>query len=155
MATFSACLTSGTKRPYDTWTFVVVPEHVMDELGSKRIRVRGTIAGASFVGTVAKGEGVYRMPVPRDLQTQAGIARGDKVLVVMERDLKPEQVLIPDELQEALNAHRELVKQFDSLSPSHKRAWAQYVGSAKREETRKRRAAQAMEGIRSRTYPGT
>ena len=155
MASFSTVLVSGTKRPYDSWTFVVVPDHVVATLGSKRAQVRGTIKGVSFTGTVSKGEGVYRMPVPRDLQTKAKIACGDKVRVFMEVDPEPRPVDIPQELQEVLAAYPDLSRHFDGLPPAHRRAWAAYVADAKRAETRIRRAAKAPDGIRSKSFPGT
>ncbi len=155
MPSFSTVLVSGTKRPYDSWTFVVVPDHVVATLGSKRAQVRGTIKGVSFTGTVSKGEGVYRMPVPRDLQTKAEIACGDKVRVFMEVDPEPRPVDIPQELQEVLAADPDLSRRFDGLPPAHRRAWAAYVADAKRAETRIRRAAKAPDGIRSKSFPGT
>ncbi len=155
MPSFSTVLVSGTKRPYDSWTFVVVPDHVVATLGSKRAQVRGTINGVSFTGTVSKGEGVYRMPVPRDLQTKAEIACGDKVRVFMEVDPEPRPVDIPQELQEVLAADPDLSRRFDGLPPAHRRAWAAYVADAKRAETRIRRAAKAPDGIRSKSFPGT
>ena len=115
----------------------------------------GTIKGVSFTGTVSKGEGVYRMPVPRDLQTKAKIACGDKVRVFMEVDPEPRPVDIPQELQEVLAADPDLSRRFDGLPPAHRRAWAAYVADAKRAETRIRRAAKAPDGIRSKSFPGT
>jgi hypothetical protein len=154
MPSFSTQLVSGTKRPYDSWLFVVVPDPVVAALGSKRARVRGSIRGVSFHGTVSKGEGVYRMPVPRDLQAAAGITRGDEVEVVMELDPEPRAVEIPRGLQEVLDADADLASAFDGLPPAHRRAWAAFVGDAKREETRLRRAALAPEGIRQKRFPG-
>ena len=155
MPSFSTVLVSGTKRPYDSWTFVLVPDLVVATLGSKRAQVRGTIQGMSFTGTVSKGEGVYRMPVPRDFQTKANIACGDNVRVFMEVDPKPRPVDLPLELQEVFAADPDLSRRFDGLPPAHRRAWAAYVADAKRAETRIRRAAKAPDGIRSRSFPGT
>lgn len=155
MPSFSTVLVPGTRRPYDSWTFAVIPGPVVDALGSLRAQVRGTINGVSFTGTVSKGEGVYRMPVPRDLQTRAKISRGDRVRVFMEVDPEPRPVHIPDELQEVLAADPDLSRRFDALPPAHRRAWASHVAEAKRAETRLRRAARAPEGIRHKSFPGT
>jgi hypothetical protein len=125
MASFSTTLVSGGKRPYESWTFVVVPDHMVAGLGSKRPFVRGTINDVSFRGTVSRGEGVYRMPVPRDLQRKAQIACGDKVRVFMEIDT------------------------------THRRGWATHIAEAKRVETRIRRASKAAKGIRNKQFPGT
>lgn len=155
MPSFSTVLVSGTKRPYASWTFVVVPDHVVATLGAKRAQVRGTIKGVSFVGTVSKGEGVYRMPVPRDLQTKAKIACGDQVRVFMEVDPEPRPVDVPRELRDVLVADPDLSRRFDDLPPAHRRAWAAHVADAKRAETRIRRAAKAVDGIRGKKFPGT
>jgi hypothetical protein len=154
MPSFSTVLVSGTRRPYDSWTFVVVPDHVLATLGLKRPKVRGTIKGVGFTGTVSKGEGAYRMPIPRDLQTRAKIACGEKVTVFMEVDPEPRPVDIPPELKEFLTANLKLSKCFDGLPPAHRRAWVKYVADAKRAETRIRRAAKAPDGIRSKNFPG-
>lgn len=151
---FSTVLVPGKKRPYDSWTFVVVPESVFTALGSSRPQVRGTINGVSFTGTVSKGEGVYRMPVPRPLQSRAKVACGDRVRVRMTVDRSSRPIDIPPELQEVLAADPGLARRFDGLPPSHRRAWAAYVREAKRSETRARRAAKAPEGIRNKTFPG-
>lgn len=155
MPSFSTVLVSGTRRPYDSWTFVVVPDPVVAAFGSKRAQVRGTIQGVSFTGTVSKGEGVYRMPVPRELQTKAKIARGAKVRVFMEVDPEPRPVDVPQELKEVLSADPDVSRRFDGLPPAHRRAWASYVAEAKHAETRIRRAAKAPHGIRSKSFPGT
>ena len=153
MPTFSTVLVSGGKRPYDSWTFVVVPDDVVADLGSKRARVRGTIAGVSFRGTVTRGEGVYRMPVPHALQMEASVACGDRVEVLMEIDEEERPIDVPSELQELLAADPDLARRFEGLPPAHRRAWAAHVGDAKRAETRIRRAAKAAIGIRSKSFP--
>ena len=155
MPSFSTLLVAGSKRPYDSWTFLVVPDGVMAALGSKRPQVRGTIEGVSYRGTVSLGEGVYRMPVPRELQVAAKVARGDKVRVAMEVDPAPRPVDVPPELQDVLAADPDLARRFEGLPPAHRRAWASHVADAKRPETRVRRAAKAAEGIRNKSFPGT
>jgi len=154
MPSFWTVLVSGGKRPYDAWTFLVVPNHVVEKLGSKRAQVRGTIRGVHFTGTVSRGEGVYRMPVPRDLQMKARIACGDQVRVSMQLDSEPRLVGVPPELQELLAADPTLAKRFADLPPAHRRAWAAHVAEAKRPDTRARRAAKAADGIRNKTFPG-
>ena len=154
MPSFTTQLVPGAKRPYDSWTFVVVAEKIVASFGSKRPLVRGTLNGVSFRGTVSKGEGVYRMPVPQALQSKAKVACGDQVPVFMEVDPDPRPVDVPEELQELLDADAELAKRFAGLPPAHRRAWAAYVADAKRPQTRERRVAQAPDGIRSKSFPG-
>jgi len=153
MPSFSTELVAGNKRPYDSWTFIVVPDQLLSTFGSKRPRVRCTLNGESFSGTVSKGEGVYRMPVPRELRTRAGVSCGDTVRVFMVRDEGAQRVDIPRELQEIFAADSELAKLFGALPPAHRRAWARYIADAKRPETRIRRTSKARDGILNKRFP--
>lgn len=153
MKRFQAELVAGKKTPYATWTFVVVPDGARSAWKQARVDVRGTINGEPFRGTVAKGEGVQRMPVKQELLRKLGVAKGDVVDVAMELDTEPRDVAVPDELQAVLKQDKSLAKLFDAMSPSHRRAWSTHVGEAKRPETRARRAQAAIDGIRARLFP--
>ena len=59
-------------------------------------------------------------------------------------------LIIPDELQNALNENADLKAAFESLSLSHKPEYADYVGEAKREETRLRRLEKIIPMIMER-----
>ena len=84
------------------------------------------------MGTVAKGEGVHRLPVKKEFLEKIGVAKGEVVEVTMELDTEPRPIDVPDELKAILSRDRSLAKRFDAMSPSLRRAWAGYVGDAKR-----------------------
>ena len=54
---------------------------------------------------------------------------------------------IPLELRAALDRAPEAAKAFEDLSPSCRREYLEWIGSAKRPETRERRIGQAVEMI--------
>jgi uncharacterized protein YdeI (YjbR/CyaY-like superfamily) len=56
----------------------------------------------------------------------------------------------PPELQALLGQEPEAMDFFESLSKSYKRAYRDWVGSAKQEDTRKGRADQAMIMLRNK-----
>ena len=58
---------------------------------------------------------------------------------------KPQNKVIPLELECALAGDAKMRRRFDSLSPSCKREYAGYITSAKREETRKGRVAKTLQ----------
>lgn len=153
MYRFKATLVHGTKAPYSSWTFFVIPPQVARRLGNGPKAIRGTLAGTAFRGTASRGEGVLRMPIPHDLRAGAGVRCGDRVQVELELDPEPRPVEIPDELRRVLNADADVGALFEKLPPAHRRAWGGYVAEAKRPETRRRRAAKAPEGIRARAFP--
>jgi len=153
MKTFRTTLVAGNKAPYDSWTFLVIPGDVAAEWDAGPNPVRGTIAGKPFRGTATRGEGVLRVPLPRDLRDSLGVHTGDTVDVAIELDPEPRSVEVPDELRAVLDGDPELSHLYDGLAPSCRRAWASYVGDAKRPETRLSRAQKAPAGIRAREFP--
>lgn len=68
------------------------------------------------------------------------------------KEVKPQKkpLLIPDELKEAMASDSNLSEAFDSLSLSCKREYAEYVGDAKREETRKTRLEKVVPMIKEK-----
>ena len=153
MTSFQTILVPGTKLPYRSWTFLVLPPELEVDWGAGRKAVRGTIAGTPFRGTVSRGEGVLRMPVPRELREEAGVRCGDTVEVVIELDTNPRPLELPDELRAVFDDDPAVAELYDQLPPSHRRAWATFVDEAKRPETRIRRARKAADGIRARQFP--
>lgn len=153
MLQFESELVAGKKAPYDTWTFVTVPDVVYRELGKARPAVCGTIGGVEFRGTVNRSGGVPRLLIKRELLGRIGAVRGDVVEVRLELDLEPRDVEVPPELRAVFEEDRQLAELYAASSPSMRRAWATYVDEAKRGETRLRRAEKAREGIRGKLYP--
>ena len=153
MLRFRSELVPGQKAPYDTWTFVVVPDEIYRELGQARPAVRGTVEGVAFRETINRSGGVPRMLVRRDLLDRIGASKGDVVEVRLELDPVPRTVEVPPELEAVLEEDSHLAELYSKLSPSLRRAWATYVDEAKRLETRLRRAEKAREGIREKLYP--
>jgi bacteriocin resistance YdeI/OmpD-like protein/uncharacterized protein DUF1905 len=143
-------------QPADVGTFVVIPPEVVTALGATgRTSVTGTIDGQPFANQVMPYtfEGVGRqvvMVVNKAVRTALGKEAGESVEFVLARDTRSRSadVAIPAELAEALAADPESRSRFDGLAPSHRREYAEFVGEAKREETRRRRAEQTIARLR-------
>ena len=128
---------------------VELPFDGKERFGKARAPVRGTVNGTGFRTTVAVYGGVYMIGFNKDLRERAGITIGDEVEVTIELDDQPRTVDVPPALAAALADNREAGVAFDDLSYSHRREYAQWVAEAKREETRERRVAKAVEMLRS------
>jgi hypothetical protein len=144
MKEFKARLTS--RGPKGAWTFLEVPFSVEEAFGSKsRIAVSGTLNGFPFQNSLMpNGDGTHAMMVSKALQSGAHAAAGDLVSVVMEVDVSERVVTIPAELQRALSKNKAAASAFKSLSYSHRKEFAEWVSTAKREETRISRAEKAL-----------
>ena len=65
------------------------------------------------------------------------------------RERKPRAHDVPPELADALRRDARAREAFDRLAPSHRREYATWIAEAKREQTRRRRAEQAVEMLRA------
>ena len=123
-----------------------VPFDGREVFGAARPAVRGTVNGTPIRSRLAVYGGVTYLGLRREVREAAGIEVGDVVDVVLELDDEPREVEIPAELDAALTDDARAA--FDALSFTHRREYAEWVGEAKRPETRARRAERAIEMLR-------
>jgi hypothetical protein len=130
--------------------FVELPADVLEALGGgKRFRVTGTLNGVEFASsTMPTGGGRVALGLHKATREQAGVAAGDRVTLTVERDERPREVDVPEELREALAGDPEAAAQFERLAFTHRREYAQWVAEAKRPETRARRVAETLQRLR-------
>lgn len=124
-----------------------------ERFGRARAPVRGTVDGTPFRTTVAVYGGRYYVGFNKQIRDQAGISLGDEVEVALELDDEPRTVDVPPQLAAALERNPKAKAAFGRLSYTHRREYAEWISEAKREDTRVRRADQAVamlrEGVRS------
>lgn len=118
-------------------------------------RVRGEIEGFAFRTSLfpdSHGTGQILL-VNKKMQAGAGARRGEKVRIWLEPDLEEREILLPAELERALNADRRLRRWFSKLSDSIRREIGKWADEPKGAESREKRAEkmaerlmQAMEG---------
>lgn len=144
MKTFKARLTA--RGPGGAWTFLEIPFSVEKELGTKaRIAVAGTLNGFAFQNSLMpNGDGTHSMMVGKALQAGARAGAGDLVTVAMDVDRSERVVDIPPELEKALSTSKAAAAAFKTLSPSHRKEFADWVATAKRDATRVSRAEKAI-----------
>jgi hypothetical protein len=145
MPRFTATL-ADSGRGGGRW--VEVPFDAKAEFGEARAPVAGTVNGVELRGRLAVYGGKTYLGVRRELRDAAGIDVGDEVDVVLERDDAPREVDVPPALEQALAADPAARETFDGLAFTHRREYARWIAEAKRDETRERRAAKAIEMLR-------
>ena len=130
---------------------VELPFDAKESYGKARAPVRGRVNGVEFRTTVAVYSGVSLIGFNKALREQAGIELGDEVTVELENDDEPREVDVPPVLGEALAGDPAAATAFDALSYTHRREYAEWIAQAKREGTRERRAAKALEMLKAGT----
>jgi hypothetical protein len=132
-----------------TATGIRVPDQLVADLAAgKRPKVAVTINGYRYRTSVAPMGGQFLVGVSAEVRAGAGVAAGDEVDVDIELDTAPREVAVPADLAEALAGDNEVARFFAGLSYSHQRAYVTWIESAKKDETRRRRVAQAVVKLR-------
>jgi hypothetical protein len=144
MKRFRAQLTS--RGPAGAWTFLEVPFSVEKAFGTKaRVAVAGTINGFAFQNSLMpNGDGSHSMMVSKALQAGAKASAGDLVSVAIDVDRSERVVEIPRQLKKALSGSKAAAVAFEALSYSHRKEFADWIATAKREETRVSRARKSI-----------
>jgi uncharacterized protein YdeI (YjbR/CyaY-like superfamily) len=109
-----------------------------------RVPVRVRVNGFEFRTTTAVMGGNALIGLNKQVREGAGVAVGHRVEVELQRDEEPRTVEVPEAFASAL-AEAGLRVRFDRLSYTHRKEYVRWIEEAKREETRERRLAKAVE----------
>jgi hypothetical protein len=113
--------------------------------GAKAFSVVATINGYTWRGRVSRMRGEYLLGMSREVRQGAGAEAGDTVDLEVALDAGPREVAVPAALAAALAADANARASFDALAYTHRKEFARWVDEAKKDETRDRRVAQAIE----------
>jgi antitoxin component of MazEF toxin-antitoxin module len=130
---------------------VVLDEAQVAEVGdgAKRLPVVATVNEYTWRTSVARMGGEFVVGLNREVRKEAGVEAGQQVDVVLELDLAPRTVEVPDALVAALATDPRAETAFECLSFTHRKEYARWVSEAKHDETRRRRVKQALEMIKA------
>ena len=116
--------------------------------GAKRFPVVATVNGHTWRTTVTRMRGEFLLGLNREVREQARVEAGDTVHVELELDTAPREVEVPQALAAALALDAEAYANFERLAYTHRKEYARWIEEAKRDETRQRRVAEALELLR-------
>jgi hypothetical protein len=126
-----------------------IPAALVDQLGGgKKPYVVVTVNGHSWRTRVAIMRGRNLIGLSNANRLATGVEIGDEVEVSLELDTEPSAIAEPTDLASALDADPVARASFDRLSPGKKRAYISDVEKAKKPETRERRIAAVIDGLR-------
>jgi hypothetical protein len=116
--------------------------------GAKRFPVRAVVNGYEWRTSVARMGGEFLVGLNREVRDGAGVEAGDTVEVELELDTAPREVDVPPALAQALARDRAAAAAYEGMAFTHRKEYARWIAEAKREETRDRRVAQAIEMLK-------
>jgi small nuclear ribonucleoprotein (snRNP)-like protein len=133
--------------------YVTIPFDVEKAFGKKRVKVKATIDGEPYRGSLVRmGTPDHMLLVLKDIREKIGKTFGDEISIELEEDLEPRKVEIPPDLQQALDANPNEGAYFTSLAYSHRKEYVWWINDAKRDQTRQERIRRTIvmlkQGIR-------
>jgi hypothetical protein len=132
-----------------TATGIVVPADVVERLGAgKRPLVRVTIGAHTYRSTIAPRGGRFLLGVSAENRAAAGVQAGDELDVHVVVDTSPREVVVPADLQAALDGDPDAAAAFARLPYSHRKEHVRALESAKAQATRERRLAATLAQLR-------
>jgi hypothetical protein len=117
--------------------------------GAKRFPVVATVNGYTWRTSVARMRGEFMVGLNRQVREGAGVQAGDTVTLELALDTEERTVEVPPALAEALDNDPQAKTAFAGMAFTHRKEYARWIDEAKKEETRARRVAQAVEMIRT------
>jgi len=100
------------------------------------------------------GEGGLFITLGQDILRDLRVREGDTLRVLLAPDPNPDHIELGDELTAVLEQDEEAAARFFSFTPGRQRSYAYYVTSAKRVETRLKRAMELAHKLRTHTLYG-
>ncbi len=136
--------------------YIPVPTDIAQALeagGSKR--VIATISGISIRRALfGSGENERFFVASLDLIRQIGASVGDVVHVDLKSDPDPHKIDLGEEFETVLELDSAAAERFNAMTTGRQRSLAHYVTSAKRIETRIKRALELAHKLRTNTLYG-
>ena len=127
--------------------FVEFPYDVQDLFGTRgRVPVQAAFDGEAYRGSMSKmGSDSHILIVVKNIREKISKQPGDKVTVTLSLDTEPRVVTVPPDFQALLNTNPAANESFKNFSYSKQRDYILWIEDAKREETRQRRMAKAID----------
>jgi hypothetical protein len=131
------------------WGFVEFPFDVQKEFGAKgQIKVVASFNGFEYRGSLVKmGHDCHIIGITKPIRAAIGKNPGDMVHVIIKQDLKPRLVELPNDFVSLLKNNPVAQTFYETLSYSNRKAYVQWIISAKKEETRQQRLTASIEKL--------
>lgn len=118
---------------------IEIPDEQLAALGAnKRAPLKITLNGYTYQSTAAVMDGQTLVVFPTRDRQASGVKAGDTLEVTLVLDSGYREVVVPDELAQALKANK-LDKIYHDLNYSTRKEYARQIADAKAPETKQRR----------------
>lgn len=151
MVRFTATMKKFQRQGEKTgWTYIEVPSDLAQKIkpaNRKEFKVKGKLDNLpiSRISLLPMGGGAFIMAINAAMRKAIGKRHGAMVKLQLTEDTTP--FIFNQDFMECLTDEPTAFRFFKSLPGSHQRYYSKWIESAKTEQTRARRIAQAVNGL--------
>lgn len=126
------------------WTFVEIPEISMPQTSFGMMKVKGKIDNYEFsnVHLMPIGNGNVGLPIKPTVRRKIGKEAPDTVHIILYEDTTP--LIVPEDLLLCMEDEADILARFKSYSHGQKKAFIDWINSAKTEQTKIERIAKTI-----------
>ena len=126
------------------WTFVEIPEIPMSKTSFGMLKVKGKIDDYEFsnVHLMPIGNGHLGLAVKAEIRKKIKKQAPDTVHIIIYEDKTP--LIIPEELLQCMEYEDGVLEKFESYTDGQKKAFVDWINSAKNEQTQVDRIAKTI-----------
>lgn len=130
-----------------TWTFAEIPEIPMPKTPFGMLKVKGRIDDYEFSNThlMPTGNGYVGLPLKAAIRKKLKKQAGDTVHVILYEDKTP--LIMPEELRICMEDEAGLLEKFETYTHGQKKAFIDWINTAKNVQTQAERIAMTMEMV--------
>jgi hypothetical protein len=144
---FTGAVEADICNDFMGWQMVRVPEAIATALlaaGTRRIylKLAGHMMRRALMPT---GGGGFHLVISQEMRRHTGIDTTAPLYVTIWSDPEPDSIDIPEELYWALDAEPGAQAEFDKLTKGRQRGLCYYLYTAKRDDTRAKRAVDVVQ----------
>lgn len=129
------------------WKVAMIPEVAMPKVSFGIMKVKGKIDTYEFSNAhlMPMGNGHLGLPVKAALRKKLKKQAGDMVHIVLYKDQAP--LVVPNELLLCMEYGEGILERFETYSDSEKKAFIDWIYSARTEQTKADRIAKTIEMV--------
>lgn len=126
------------------WTFVEIPEIPMPKTSFGMLKVKGKIDDYEFsnLNMMPIGNGNIGLPIKAAIRKKIKKEAPDTVHIILYEDKTP--LIIPEELLLCMEYEEGALEKFETYSDGQKKAFIDWINSAKTEQTKADRIAKTI-----------
>lgn len=146
---FEAVIQNGGEK-WPEASCVIFPFDIEECFGTKgQVRVKATFDNVPYRGSLANMGFGHTLILTKDVKLKVGKNHGDTVSVTVQKDTEERVVEVPEALKAAFKTQPKAETFYNSLSYTNRKEYAQWINTAKREETKAKRLQKTIEMLLS------